>query len=43
MTGELGTADVAFLTRQENFSEKFLAALGFLLGVIALCGLLFHD
>jgi hypothetical protein len=26
---------VAFLTRPENFVEKFLAALGFLLGVIA--------
>jgi hypothetical protein len=26
---------VAFLTRQENFVEKLLAALGFLLGVIA--------
>jgi hypothetical protein len=29
MTGELVTADVAFLTRQENFTEKFLAVLGF--------------
>jgi hypothetical protein len=28
-------ADVAFLTRQEDFVEKFSAALGFLLGVIA--------
>jgi hypothetical protein len=28
-------ADVAFLTRREDFVEKFSAALGFLLGVIA--------
>jgi hypothetical protein len=32
MTGELVVADVAFLTRWENFSENFSAALGFLLG-----------
>jgi hypothetical protein len=35
MTGELVAADVAFLTRQENFGEKFSAALGFLSGVMA--------
>jgi hypothetical protein len=39
VTGELVVADVAFLT----FREKSSAALGFLSGVIAFCGLLFHD
>jgi hypothetical protein len=34
VTGELVTADVTFLTRRENFGENFLAALGFLSGVI---------
>jgi hypothetical protein len=34
-TRDLVTTGVAFLTRQENFIEEFLAALGFLLGVIA--------
>jgi hypothetical protein len=34
---------VAFLTRRENFTEKFSVALGFLSGVIAFCGLLFDD
>jgi hypothetical protein len=43
VTGELIAAGVAFLTRREDFIEKFLAALGFLSGVIALCCLLFHD
>jgi hypothetical protein len=43
MTGELVTADMAFLMCQENFGEKLFAALGFLLGVIAFRGLLFHD
>jgi hypothetical protein len=36
VTGELVAADVAFLTHRENFSKKLSAALGFLLGVIAL-------
>jgi hypothetical protein len=36
VTGELVAAGVAFLTRRENFTEKFFAALGFLSGVIAL-------
>jgi hypothetical protein len=35
--------DMAFLTRRENFSEKFSIALGFLSGVIAFHGLLFRD
>jgi hypothetical protein len=39
VSGELVIADVAFLT----FQEKFSAALGFLSGVIAFRGLLFHD
>jgi hypothetical protein len=43
VTGELVVAGVAFLTYQENFIEKFSAALGFLSGIIAFCGLLFHD
>jgi hypothetical protein len=30
VTGELVTADVAFLTHRENFGKKFSAALGFL-------------
>jgi hypothetical protein len=30
MTGVLVATDVAFLTRRENFGEKFLVALGFL-------------
>jgi hypothetical protein len=30
MTGELVAADVAFLTRRENFMEKFSIGLGFL-------------
>jgi hypothetical protein len=40
---ELLTIGVAFFTHRENFIEKFSAALGFLSGVIAFCGLLFHD
>jgi hypothetical protein len=43
MTRELVTIDVAFLTCRENFSKKLLVVLGFLSGVIALCGLLFHN
>jgi hypothetical protein len=35
VTGELIIVDMALLTRQENFGEKFLVALGFLSGVIA--------
>jgi hypothetical protein len=35
VTGELVAADVAFLTCQENFGKKFLAALGFISGVKA--------
>jgi hypothetical protein len=35
VTGELVVADVAFLTRQVDFTEKFSTALGSLLGVIA--------
>jgi hypothetical protein len=35
VTGELVAAGVAFLTRREDFIEKFSAALGFLSGVIA--------
>jgi hypothetical protein len=42
-TRELVAVGVAFLTRRENFIEKFSAALGFLLGVIALCDFLFRD
>jgi hypothetical protein len=34
-TGELVTADMAFLTHRENFVEEFSVALGFLSGVIA--------
>jgi hypothetical protein len=30
MTGELVTADVAFLTHRKKFGEKFSAALGFI-------------
>jgi hypothetical protein len=30
MTGELVVADVVFLTRRENFGEKFSATLDFL-------------
>jgi hypothetical protein len=43
VTGELVAAGMAFLKRQENFVEKFSTALGFLSGVIAFHGLLFHD
>jgi hypothetical protein len=43
MTGEVIAAGVAFLTRRENFIEKFSAALGFLSGAVAFCDLLFHD
>jgi hypothetical protein len=43
VTGELAVADVAFLTRRENFIEEFSTTLGFLSGVIAFRGLLFHD
>jgi hypothetical protein len=35
MTGVLIAAGMAFVTRQENFVEKFSAVLGFLSGVIA--------
>jgi hypothetical protein len=35
MTGELVTADIAFLTHRENFSKKFSSALGFLSSVMA--------
>jgi hypothetical protein len=35
VTGDLVTTGVAFLTHPESFIEKFLAALGFLSGVIA--------
>jgi hypothetical protein len=31
------------LTHRENFTQKFLVALGFLSGVIAFHDLLFHD
>jgi hypothetical protein len=37
--GELVTADVASLTRRVDFVEKFSAALGSLLGVMAFLGL----
>jgi hypothetical protein len=37
-TGELVVASMAFLTYRENFIE-----VGFLSGVIAFCGVLFHD
>jgi hypothetical protein len=43
VTGEHVIVGVAFLTRRENFIENFSAALGFLSGVIAFCGLVFHD
>jgi hypothetical protein len=43
VTGELVAAGVAFLTRWENFIEKFSTALGFLSGVMAFRGILFHD
>jgi hypothetical protein len=43
MTGELVAVGVAFLTRRENFVEKFSAALGFLSSVIAFRGLLFSE
>jgi hypothetical protein len=43
VTGEPVAADVAFLIRRENFGEKFSAAPGFLSGIIAFRGLLFHD
>jgi hypothetical protein len=43
VTGELVAPDMVFLMRQENFIEKFSTALGFLSGVIAFHGLLFHD
>jgi hypothetical protein len=43
VSGELVTTSLAFLTRRDNFVEKFSAALGFLSGVIAFYGLLFHD
>jgi tellurite resistance protein TehA-like permease len=35
VTGDLIATRVAFLSRQENFVEKFSATLGFLSGVIA--------
>jgi hypothetical protein len=35
VTGELVAGDVAFLTRREDFGEKFSAMLGFLSRVIA--------
>jgi uncharacterized membrane protein len=35
VTGDLVFTVVALLTRRENFIEKFLAMMGFLLGVIA--------
>jgi hypothetical protein len=35
VTADLVATEVAFLTRRENFIEKFSGALGFLLGVIA--------
>jgi hypothetical protein len=34
VTRDLVATGVAFLTRRENFVEKFLAALGFLSGII---------
>jgi predicted ferric reductase len=40
VTGDLVTTDVAFLTRRENFLEKFSAALGFLSGIIAFLSIL---
>jgi hypothetical protein len=43
MTGELVAVGVAFLTRRENFIEKFSAVLDFLSGVIVFYSLLFHD
>jgi hypothetical protein len=43
VTGEPVAADMAFLMRRKKFDEKFSAALGFLSGIIAFRGLLFHD
>jgi hypothetical protein len=44
VTGELVTIDVASLTRPVNFVEKFMTALGSLLGVMAsFLGPLFHG
>jgi hypothetical protein len=43
VTVELVTVDVTFLTRRENFIEKFSAVLGFLSGVMEFRDLLFHD
>jgi hypothetical protein len=43
VTGELVAAGMTFLMHRENFVEKFLAALGFLSGVIAFHDLLFCD
>jgi hypothetical protein len=43
VTGELVAAGAAFLMCRENFTEKLLAALGFLLGVIEFRSLLFRD
>jgi hypothetical protein len=37
VTGELFAADVAFLTRRENFIEKFSTTLGYISGVTAFC------
>jgi hypothetical protein len=39
VTGELVTSDVVSLTRRVDFAEKFSAALGSLLGVMAFPGL----
>jgi hypothetical protein len=38
VTGELVTVDVASLTRRVDFTEKFSAALGSVLGVMAFPG-----
>jgi hypothetical protein len=43
VTGELVAVGVEFMTRRENFIEKFSAALGSLSGVKAFCGLLLVD
>jgi hypothetical protein len=43
VTEEFVAVGMVFLTRRENFTEKFSAVLGFLLGVIAFCGLRFCD
>jgi hypothetical protein len=43
VTEELVVVGMAFLLRQENFVEKFSAALGFLSGVLAFYDLQFHD